>query len=208
MDYWSLYETLIRKAGRRSLRGIYFERHHIIPRCLDGDNSAENIVKLTYREHFLAHWLLIKMFAGEKRRRMTYAFHAMSLRTEQRQITAWQYEVIKRHLKDQGLETRKKRREFRLALRHQKNGATYEEAMALVSRPYDELSEREKLRFVRLAMKHTRVSTVATKHRRHIYNRGDPIADVVHKVTRAGQTHEERLARWKARREQREPTID
>lgn len=34
--------------------------HHIIPKCDGGDNSKENRVKLTSREHFIAHVLLAK----------------------------------------------------------------------------------------------------------------------------------------------------
>lgn len=42
----------------------YSERHHIRPRCLDGDNTPSNIVRLTPEEHYIAHQLLVKMYPG------------------------------------------------------------------------------------------------------------------------------------------------
>lgn len=39
----------------------YTEKHHIIPRCIGGDNSNENLVKLSARQHFVCHLLLTKM---------------------------------------------------------------------------------------------------------------------------------------------------
>lgn len=40
----------------------YFEKHHIIPRFEDGPNTVENIVRLTIKEHVIAHWLRWKVF--------------------------------------------------------------------------------------------------------------------------------------------------
>lgn len=45
----------------------YFERHHVIPRCMGGNDSAHNIVRLTAEEHFVAHQLLVKMFPHESK---------------------------------------------------------------------------------------------------------------------------------------------
>jgi hypothetical protein len=44
----------------------YFEFHHIIPECLGGDESEENYIPLTGREHFLAHYLLCKIYENKK----------------------------------------------------------------------------------------------------------------------------------------------
>ncbi len=60
MNYKNHYNNLIEKAkGRKNLQS-YFERHHIIPKCFGGIDSRENIVKLTLREHYIAHLLLYK----------------------------------------------------------------------------------------------------------------------------------------------------
>lgn len=56
------YDKLINKAKERGLDKSklngYYEKHHIKPRCLDGNNENDNLVLLTYREHILAHLLL------------------------------------------------------------------------------------------------------------------------------------------------------
>ena len=39
---------------------IYTERHHIKPRCLGGDNSKTNLIRLPWYIHLLAHFLLAK----------------------------------------------------------------------------------------------------------------------------------------------------
>lgn len=63
MNYQWHYEKLIETRRNRSLKeDEYYERHHIIPRSLGGSNSSENLIKLTAREHFLAHWLLKRMY--------------------------------------------------------------------------------------------------------------------------------------------------
>lgn len=53
-------------------------RHHIVPRSLGGDNSIENIVLLTAREHYIAHKLLVRIHVGENRKKMIYALWWMS----------------------------------------------------------------------------------------------------------------------------------
>lgn len=59
MDYNKHYLLLIEKAKIRTLgKGVYKEVHHIIPRSEGGSNDPSNLVSLTAREHFVAHWLL------------------------------------------------------------------------------------------------------------------------------------------------------
>lgn len=37
-------------------------KHHILPRCMGGKNTKDNLVHLTHREHFIAHYMLAKAF--------------------------------------------------------------------------------------------------------------------------------------------------
>ena len=66
MDYKAIYYKIIENAKKETENGHrfvgYFEKHHIKPRSLGGNNDKENLVKLTAREHFICHWLLIKMY--------------------------------------------------------------------------------------------------------------------------------------------------
>jgi hypothetical protein len=65
MDCQLIYNNLIDRAKIRELEG-YCEKHHIIPKCMGGDDSLENKIKLTGKEHFFAHLLLIKIYPQEK----------------------------------------------------------------------------------------------------------------------------------------------
>lgn len=63
-----------------------------------GDEDA-NLVRLTYREHFIVHWLLTKICTGRDLRKMQFALHAMTLPISgQRIVAGWQFEVAKRAL--------------------------------------------------------------------------------------------------------------
>jgi len=64
MDYQKIYKQLVEKAQNRILEG-YKENHHIVPKCIGGSNKSDNLVDLTAREHFLAHWLLVKIYPEE-----------------------------------------------------------------------------------------------------------------------------------------------
>ena len=63
MNYSAIYERLIARARARDLSG-YRERHHVIPRCIGGSDSHENIAALTAEEHFIAHQLLVRINPG------------------------------------------------------------------------------------------------------------------------------------------------
>ena len=69
MNYNRIYASIVLRAksdeaNRRKFKkdGHYYERHHIIPRSLGGSNKNENLVYLTAREHFICHWLLVKIY--------------------------------------------------------------------------------------------------------------------------------------------------
>lgn len=61
MDYSRIYIELMERASIREIEG-YVEKHHIVPRCMGGDNKPRNLVKLTPEEHYLAHQLLVKIY--------------------------------------------------------------------------------------------------------------------------------------------------
>ncbi len=63
--------------GKNRILSSYKEKHHILPRCLGGNNSKDNLVELTAREHFMVHMLLCKFTTGQAKRKMYYAFNAM-----------------------------------------------------------------------------------------------------------------------------------
>lgn len=63
MNYKKIYDNLCSsRKVRDTVRESGFEVHHIVPRCLGGLDDKQNLVKFTYREHLLAHKLLIKIY--------------------------------------------------------------------------------------------------------------------------------------------------
>lgn len=94
--YSKLYYKITSNAAQRITEG-YTELHHIIPQSIGGSNDKENLVELTAREHFICHWLLIKMTEGEDRSKMLYALNGMKAENKYQQryhtkITARVYE--------------------------------------------------------------------------------------------------------------------
>lgn len=79
MDYQKIYDNLIKKRLENPPTEK-FERHHIVPKSLGGSNKKENIVKLTYREHYIAHLLLCKIYkpkGGVEYKKMLFALNRM-----------------------------------------------------------------------------------------------------------------------------------
>jgi hypothetical protein len=81
--YSKVYFSTIEKAVKRGWKkALGRERHHIIPRSLGGSDDKSNLVYLTCREHFLCHWMLVKMTQGEARNKMLYALMGMRAENE------------------------------------------------------------------------------------------------------------------------------
>lgn len=75
--YSRWYYSIINAARARAKIG-YTETHHIIPRSMGGNDTLDNLVELTAREHIICHMLLIKMTSGEHRAKLLYAYIRMS----------------------------------------------------------------------------------------------------------------------------------
>ena len=74
--YTRWYYNIVTNAKSRTPTG-YIEKHHIIPKSCGGSNSKENLVKLTPKEHFICHLLLVRMTTGNFRYKMAYALNRM-----------------------------------------------------------------------------------------------------------------------------------
>lgn len=77
MNYLKIHNSIIEKARNRTLKG-YSEKHHIIPKCLGGSNSKENLVRLTPEEHYVVHQLLVKIYPNN--RKLIYAVKQMTVK--------------------------------------------------------------------------------------------------------------------------------
>jgi len=85
LNYLDIYYRLI-KSRKDLSRNCYLEEHHIIPKSVYGKglmdetnstamNDVSNMIKLSAREHFIAHWLLHRAFP--KNKKLQGAFWAM-----------------------------------------------------------------------------------------------------------------------------------
>lgn len=99
--YTRWYWLIINKAKSNPLSAdVYSEKHHILPRCLGGDNSKDNLIRLTAKEHYLVHLLLTKMGEGRAKYKLQVAFWRMCApKTGRRIINNRQYETAKHSMK-------------------------------------------------------------------------------------------------------------
>lgn len=90
----------------------FYENHHIIPKSLGGSNQNENLVKLTYRQHFICHLLLTKMTVGKSKYQMIRAMYYMRTKTlkqtarsgeEVKRLTSRWFSYVKRTIKETGV---------------------------------------------------------------------------------------------------------
>src|SRR5258708_2720117 len=123
MHYERIYQQLVGRAQERTITE-YTEKHHIVPRSLGGSNCRVNIVKLTAREHYVAHLCLWKMSNGIAKRKMAYAVLAFR-RKNSMQSTA--YQSIRFTSRIFGLlrEDHKKYMALRMKGNHHAKGMTY-----------------------------------------------------------------------------------
>ena len=73
LHYLNRYNNFIGALKEQTIDG-YYELHHIIPKSSGGSNAKSNLIALTARQHYIAHWMLWKAY-GEN---MTRAFFMMS----------------------------------------------------------------------------------------------------------------------------------
>jgi hypothetical protein len=76
------------------------EKHHILPKSLGGNNDKNNLVKLTPKQHFICHRLLVKMTTGIARQKMVYAFWIMSNKKRLHTVSSNSYSGAKRLIQD------------------------------------------------------------------------------------------------------------
>lgn len=79
VNHKAIYDRLCERAKGRQVDG-YVEKHRIIPGCMGGTYAADNVVKLTAEEHFLAHQLLVKIYPDNKK--LIFALRFLTVTTK------------------------------------------------------------------------------------------------------------------------------
>lgn len=86
------YEKLIEHYKNNLAEG-FVEKHHIIPKCMGGNDSPSNLVTLPARAHFIAHYLLYKAFP--ENRSLAHAFAMMGVCNQFQRRSSRLYEKSK-----------------------------------------------------------------------------------------------------------------
>lgn len=93
MDYKRIYTCIIQSRINNIPVG-YTEEHHILPKCLGGNDEKTNLVKLTAREHFICHLLLAKIHPNNKG--IVYAAYMMTISSNGQLRNNKEYQWIKK----------------------------------------------------------------------------------------------------------------
>lgn len=98
MKYKRWYDQLIQFRLLNEPNDPYCEKHHIVPKSLSGTNDKLNIIKLTAREHFIAHLLLSKIYpvGSQEHIKMCYALNRMKDNANRYKITSRRYNYIRK----------------------------------------------------------------------------------------------------------------
>lgn len=101
MNYQKIYDEFIldRKNKQGQLSG-YFERHHILPRSLGGDDSHNNLINLTPSDHFFAHILLSKIYGGGMFVALSLMSSSFSRSANGMTAKRWAYDYAKRGMSE------------------------------------------------------------------------------------------------------------
>ena len=96
--YEEFINNILDNRGRFGCDDEYHERHHILPKCLGGTNSEDNLIDLFAKEHYEAHRLLA--LENPNNDKLIYAWWCMStmkskFTNERYKISAEEYEEAK-----------------------------------------------------------------------------------------------------------------
>ena len=101
MNYQKIYDVIIQKSkskNRKKLKKnqelyVYYENHHILPKCLGGTNDSENLVLLTAKEHYICHKLLTYIYQNS--RGLALAFFRMVFKNGKNEISSRDFAYAK-----------------------------------------------------------------------------------------------------------------
>ncbi len=97
MTYQEFIQNILDTRGRFACGDEYHERHHIIPKCMNGSNEKENLIDLYAREHFIAHKMLADENPDNDGLILAYTCMAFIKRddTERYELTPEEYEEVR-----------------------------------------------------------------------------------------------------------------
>ena len=96
MTYEEFIQNILYVRGRFACGEEYYERHHIVPKCMDGTDEEENLIDLFAKEHYEAHKLLA--LENPDNKKLQYAWWMMChCKNDDRQyeVNAEEYEELR-----------------------------------------------------------------------------------------------------------------
>ena len=100
MDYLRIYEEIIIARIDNTPDG-YTENHHILPKAFGGTRKKSNMVRLTAREHFIAHICLAKVFGGPMHSAVWAMTHEKGTSGKGVKITSRIFETLRKNFAEQ-----------------------------------------------------------------------------------------------------------
>jgi hypothetical protein len=95
MNYLKIYKDICNR-GQTERTLSYCEIHHIIPKCLNGDNLKNNLTTLSAKEHYIAHLLLTKIYPNSSNIQHAFGMMEASRKDQIRRYTSNQYDKMRR----------------------------------------------------------------------------------------------------------------
>lgn len=97
--YYYTYFKIINRAKTRALpNNTKTEIHHILPRSLGGSDNEDNLAKLTLKEHWVCHRLLVKFLIDPIHIRKMYNALFMMAVKDYRKINGRIYQSLKENV--------------------------------------------------------------------------------------------------------------
>lgn len=88
ITYEEFIQNILNTRGRFSCGDEYCERHHIVPKCMNGTDDENNLIDLFAKEHFIAHKLLAQ--ENPENYKLMYAWWMLA-HIDDREITPEEY---------------------------------------------------------------------------------------------------------------------
>jgi hypothetical protein len=92
--FYNRYVSFIQHYKQNPMEG-FCEKHHIVPRCMGGNDSVDNLILIPVRVHFILHFLLYKSFPDNKKLAHAFSMMAVNNKHQNRKISSKMYELTK-----------------------------------------------------------------------------------------------------------------
>lgn len=96
--YDEFIQYILDTRGRFACGNEYHECHHIVPRCMGGEDEKDNLIDLYAKEHFIAHKLLAEEHPDNMKLKNAYVCMAFCRNDYEKryELTPEEYEIARK----------------------------------------------------------------------------------------------------------------